>query len=221
MLWFAVWQLTPVRNRRCLMWSNAKEFVCFDYNRAAPSVDGGDVGTSHAHEKKGVVLVCENQPQQLVSPHQAHPRPRKVTASEENRKVNSAKPQIVYQDPCLSLPSDSVCAHSHICRKAWGGSQGCNYHSVQCCAACFPDVQQWMWAWWCNKWVQKVKSCSAYGEKFQIKGECSPFAKNLIHARKSGRRDRVEKGCCYFLTKDTRSTISRFCLDWNYIVLSI
>lgn len=48
-----------------------------------------------------------------------------------------------------------------------------------------------------------------------------PFAKNLIHARKRGRRDRGEKGCCYSLTKDTRSTISRFCLDWNYIVLSI
>lgn len=54
----------------------------FDYNRATSSVDGGDMGTSHAHEKKGVL--CETQSQQFVSPHQGHPRPSKVTPSEEN-----------------------------------------------------------------------------------------------------------------------------------------
>lgn len=138
------------------VWFNTKQFVYSNCNGAASSAD-------HGTWERG--CSCVRQSQQSVSPHKAildqvrwlplkRAVPREVNSMDHLSWATASLPRSV-----LLLLSDSLRACSPVCRKAWGGSQGYNYHSVQCCGACFPSVQQWMWAWWCNKRVQKVKSC--------------------------------------------------------------
>lgn len=85
------------------------------------------MGTSHAHETKvsrrwaSVSAACEFSSQRSRDPLRRRV-PRKMNCMGQLVRI------------CVSPSLLPVCAHSPVWREAWGGSQGCNYHSVLCSA---------------------------------------------------------------------------------------
>lgn len=143
------------RNRRSLVWANAKEFDCFDYNEATASVNRGVYkGTCHPPGKSWqcwcvrlrLASLCIRT-ERILGKAGNSSEGNGSKASERHGSLLLNRSWSLSSDASLP-PSDSVrmCTHARVCRKAWGGSQCYNYRSVQRGTACFPSVQQRMWA---------------------------------------------------------------------------